>query len=143
MSNQRFNEVLEIRDYKKKIPKDTIQSYEHEIMEALGGINVLLEHFLSNARFLKADQVKKLHKIMKQAKKGPNYKNKKDNPQRSYTTRTLRSLPVDQERKYSLLLEKHNKITRENLSLKHEIERKDRNCNRLTNKNLTLTSKAN
>eukprot|EP01084_Bolivina_argentea_P201630 344634_1 len=43
--------------------------------------------------------------------------------------RKLMQTTVDQEKKYNTLLQKYNKSTREIVSLKEEIEQKDRKCN--------------
>eukprot|EP01084_Bolivina_argentea_P097362 175019_1 len=54
--------------------------------------------------------------------------------------RKLMQTTVDQEKKHNTLLQKYNKSTRDIVSLKEEIEQKDRKCNNMTNKNLTLTA---
>eukprot|EP00485_Elphidium_margaritaceum_P000726 CAMPEP_0202686888 /NCGR_PEP_ID=MMETSP1385-20130828/2646_1 /ASSEMBLY_ACC=CAM_ASM_000861 /TAXON_ID=933848 /ORGANISM="Elphidium margaritaceum" /LENGTH=373 /DNA_ID=CAMNT_0049341561 /DNA_START=29 /DNA_END=1150 /DNA_ORIENTATION=- len=75
MSTERLDMIAQIQSYEKEIPKativaiDTLEAYADAIIDALGGVKVILEHFLCNTSFLQDAQVQQLHNILSAARK--------------------------------------------------------------------------
>eukprot|EP01083_Nonionella_stella_P263904 895892_1 len=67
-ANQIARKLGEIKQYQSKIPKNVILQQKNEIYEILGGVHSILEHYVSNARYLKLYQVNQLHEFLQTTK---------------------------------------------------------------------------
>jgi len=63
MSNDASKKLLQIKQYRTKLPDHVISAAADKLCEILGGIDVILDHYLSNARYLKPTQINALHEF--------------------------------------------------------------------------------
>ena len=64
MSTETINSVSGIRDLRSIIPKQLIENSQNKIVQILGGIDCILDHYTTNANLLNDNQASELHQFL-------------------------------------------------------------------------------